>query len=107
MKRTPCVTDATVAGTASPTAWNTDVRRPVKPFATIATSCAARIVTPIERTDRSATNAVNTWSRKRNTAAEKTSAVPPTAIAEARSAEEGRSLSLCRSSRPGVAARPS
>ena len=54
MNRTPCATDITIAGTARPVAWNSDVSRPVNPFAIIATSCAVRIVTPIARTERSA-----------------------------------------------------
>ena len=38
MKSTPCVIDITVAGTARPVAWNSDVSRPANPFATMATS---------------------------------------------------------------------
>src|SRR4051794_98697 len=51
MNRTPCVTDITVAAAARPVAWNSDVSRPVKPLAIMATSCAVRIVTPRARTD--------------------------------------------------------
>ena len=54
MNRTPCAIDITIAGSARPVAWNSEVSRPVKPLAIIATSCAVRIVTPIASTERSA-----------------------------------------------------
>jgi hypothetical protein len=93
MNRTPCVTDITVAAPASPVAWNSDVIRPANPLAIIATSCAVRMVTPSASTERSATNAEKTCSRATNTAAEKISAMLPTVITEARSADVRRPLS--------------
>ena len=87
MNSTPCVIDITIAASARPVAWNSDVMRPANPLAIIATSCAVRIVTPIASTEGSATKAEKTCSRKRNTVAENSTAMPPTVIAEARSAD--------------------
>ena len=90
MNRTPWVTDITVAASARPVAWNSEVIRPANPLATIATSWAVRMVMPIARTERSAENAENTCSRKTKSVAAETRAMPPTVIADARSADVSR-----------------
>ena len=63
MKSSPCVSDMVVAATARPVAWNVDVKSPVNPFATMATSCAVRTVAPRARTEASDTNAPKSCSR--------------------------------------------
>ena len=67
--------------------------RPVNPLTIIATSCAVGMVTPIESTGGSATNAANTWPRKRNTDAAEMRTIPPIVSAETRSADMSRARS--------------
>jgi len=65
---------------------------PANPLTIIETSCAVMIEAPSAGTERSDTNAKNTWSRNTKTPTDKISVMPPTDIAAVRRTEFKRFL---------------